>query len=189
MAEVTHSQLVKRACRWLASTRRCKLVLREVSAQCCSEIPDAIGWDARGRSTAVECKVSRADFLADKRKPSGSQRAGWWRYYMTPPSLIATWDLPPGVGLLEAGRCVRVKREAEPSLEMNAQAEAMLLVAEFMRVVGACRGRQDAVGLFAADDPELLDGLQRFRRWVDQEQAAEAKKEQAQTLKWEGENA
>jgi hypothetical protein len=40
------------------------------NASCC-EIPDAIGWTSRGKfygSIVVECKTSRGDFLADKKK-------------------------------------------------------------------------------------------------------------------------
>ena len=67
-AEVmTHGQLVERAVRWLRSYR-CGVVLSE---QACvsGEMPDAIGWKRANHSVLVECKVTRADFLADRGKP------------------------------------------------------------------------------------------------------------------------
>src|ERR1700686_5875531 len=64
-AEVmTHGQLVERAVRWLRSYR-CGVVLSE---QACvsGEMPDAIGWKRANHSVLVECKVTRADFLAER---------------------------------------------------------------------------------------------------------------------------
>jgi hypothetical protein len=66
---MTHSELCDRALRWLRGTRHCQPVFNNVAS--CSEIPDAIGWSSsykhRG-STVVECKSSRSDFYADKKK-------------------------------------------------------------------------------------------------------------------------
>src|ERR1700740_2314768 len=65
---MTHSRLVDEGVRWLRSKYRCGIVLSEQS--CCSgETPDAIGWKGRNHSVVVECKISRADFLADAVKP------------------------------------------------------------------------------------------------------------------------
>jgi hypothetical protein len=64
---MTHAQLVNLAVDWLRRYR-CGVVLSE---QACAsgEMPDAIGWKGKCRSVVVECKVSRADFLADRLKP------------------------------------------------------------------------------------------------------------------------
>ena len=64
---LTHAQLVERAVRWLRAYR-CGVVLSE---QACvsGEMPDAIGWKRASHSVLVECKVTRADFLADRDKP------------------------------------------------------------------------------------------------------------------------
>lgn len=61
--DISHAQLVTVAARWLG--RRCSVVLTEL--QTSGEAPDAIGWSHR-QSTLVECKVSRSDFLSDRRK-------------------------------------------------------------------------------------------------------------------------
>lgn len=51
----------------------------------------------------VEAKASRADFLADARKPHRLDQAtgiGRWRYYLCPEGLIQPEELPPRWGLL-----------------------------------------------------------------------------------------
>jgi hypothetical protein len=67
-------------------------------------MPDAIGWKRAHHSVLVECKVSRADFLADRAKPfrlKPQQGVGCERFYFTPPALVKVEELPPGWGLLE----------------------------------------------------------------------------------------
>ncbi len=102
---MTHGQLVERAVRWLRSYR-CGVVLSE---QACAsgEMPDAIGWKQACHSVLVECKVSRADFLVDRDKPcrqKPERGVGSERFYLTPPALIRTDELPAGWGLLEYRR-------------------------------------------------------------------------------------
>ncbi|HZQ96009.1 MAG TPA: hypothetical protein VFA67_13425 [Candidatus Sulfotelmatobacter sp.] len=102
---MTHAQLVERAVRWLRSYR-CGVVLSE---QACvsGEMPDAIGWKQACHSVLVECKVTRADFLADRAKPFRAKRdkgVGSERFYLTPPALVKVEELPPGWGLLELRR-------------------------------------------------------------------------------------
>jgi hypothetical protein len=102
---MTHAQLVERAVRWLRAYR-CGVVLSE---QACAsgEMPDAIGWKQACHSVLVECKVTRADFLADRAKPfrqKPDKGVGSERFYLTPPGLVKLEELPPGWGLLECGR-------------------------------------------------------------------------------------
>jgi hypothetical protein len=102
---MTHAQLVERAVRWLRYYR-CGVVLSE---QACvsGEMPDAIGWKRANHSVLVECKTSRADFLADRAKPfrtKPEQGVGGERFYLTPPALIKVEELPAGWGLLELRR-------------------------------------------------------------------------------------
>lgn len=66
---MTHEKLCERARRWLSGTRRCEPVFSNIAS--CQEIPDAIGWSSCygwAGSTVVECKTSRSDFHADRRK-------------------------------------------------------------------------------------------------------------------------
>jgi len=102
---MTHAQLVQRAIQWLRCYR-CGVVLSEQS--CASgEVPDAIGWKRACHSVVVECKISRADFLADLSKPwrQKPQRGmGCERFYLTPAGLLKPDALPAGWGLLECRR-------------------------------------------------------------------------------------
>ncbi|HKH99402.1 MAG TPA: hypothetical protein VJ999_09870 [Candidatus Sulfotelmatobacter sp.] len=102
---MTHAQLVEKAVRWLRSYR-CGVVLSE---QACvsGEMPDAIGWKRACHSVLVECKVTRADFLADRDKPfrqKAEQGVGCERFYLTPPALVKVEELPAAWGLLEFRR-------------------------------------------------------------------------------------
>lgn len=82
---MTHDELVERALQWLAS-RRCAPIFNNCAS--CSEIPDAIGWSSsykhRG-SLVIECKASRSDFYADKKKrfrwkqPESETMLNWGR--------------------------------------------------------------------------------------------------------------
>jgi hypothetical protein len=99
---MTHEKLVKTAVAWL---RRygCGVVLSEQS--CVSgETPDAIGWKRACHSVVVECKISRADFLADRDKPfrlKPEKGMGCERFYLASAGLIAANEVPAGWGLLE----------------------------------------------------------------------------------------
>jgi hypothetical protein len=99
---MTHPQLVEKAVRWLRRYR-CGVVLSE---QACvsGEMPDAIGWKRACHSVLVECKVTRADFLADRAKPfrlKPEHGVGCERFYLVPAGLICREELPAGWGLLE----------------------------------------------------------------------------------------
>jgi hypothetical protein len=119
-----HPVLVKHAIRWLRSFHKCGVVFGEmVSAT--SYQPDAIGWHRRF-SILVECKASRADFFADRKKgihanPDGY--AGEERWYLTPPGLVQPHELPDGWYLAECdGTRVRVVVHpplVTPSYEWN----------------------------------------------------------------------
>ena len=102
---MTHAQLVAKAVQWLRGYG-CGVILSE---QACTsgEMPDAIGWKRACHSVLVECKISRADFLADlskmfRRKPELGM--GCERYYLAPTGLLAAAELPAEWGLLECGR-------------------------------------------------------------------------------------
>jgi hypothetical protein len=99
---MTHEKLVMRAVAWLRGYG-CGVVLSEQS--CVSgETPDAIGWKRACHSVVVECKVTRADFLADREKPFRRKPQigmGCERYYLTSAELLKPDELPAGWGLLE----------------------------------------------------------------------------------------
>ena len=99
---MTHAQLVEKAVHWLRRYR-CGVVLSE---QACvsGEMPDAIGWKRACHSVLVECKVTRADFLADRAKLfrlKPEQGVGCERFYLVPAGFLRREELPAGWGLLE----------------------------------------------------------------------------------------
>jgi hypothetical protein len=135
---MTHAQLVEQAVAWLRSYR-CGVILSE---QACisGEMPDAIGWKRASRSVLVECKISRADFLADRGKPF-RQRSdlglGCERFYLTPPALLEPEELPAGWGLLEVRKrkVEMVRRSARDLRTTDGLAYEMnLLLASLRRV-------------------------------------------------------
>ena len=135
---MTHAQLVEQAVRWLRAYR-CGVVLSE---QACvsGEMPDAIGWKRASHSVLVECKVTRADFLADRGKPfrqKPEQGVGCERFYLTPPALVKPEELPAGWGLLEFRRGrIEVVQASAKNLRTAAgfRYEMNLLLASLRRV-------------------------------------------------------
>lgn len=124
--------------RWLRSYR-CGVVLSE---QACAsgEMPDAIGWKQACHSVLVECKVTRADFLADRAKPfrqKPDKGVGSERFYFTPAELIGLGELPEGWGLLELRRGrVEMLRASAKNLRSSTgfRYEMNLLLASLRRV-------------------------------------------------------
>ncbi len=113
-----HAELCALAVRWLrrpnsAGGHGCSIAVSECRSGFAGEAPDAIGFRANWNngSVVVEVKVSRSDFLADRKKPHRQPGAGMgtWRYFMAPEGVIKPDELPEKWGLLEVvkGRCVR----------------------------------------------------------------------------------
>jgi hypothetical protein len=114
---MTHKQLVRRMAQWLKGTKRMTVVMAELATRV-SETPDVIGWqsgETTAKSILVECKVSRADFLADGKKwfrRYASMGMGDLRYVAAPRGLLTPEEMPDGWGLLEVDRFVRVAKDA-----------------------------------------------------------------------------
>ena len=136
---MTHELLVEKAVEWLRRYR-CGIVLSE-QACCTGEVPDAIGWKKQCHSVLIECKVSRADFLADRQKPWRQKPelgVGTERFYLAPPKVIGPEELPSGWGLLEFSRrkvttVVKPSRKSLRSQE-GFLTEMNLLLASLRRV-------------------------------------------------------
>ncbi|TBW57497.1 hypothetical protein EZI54_06955 [Marinobacter halodurans] len=144
--------MVARAAKWLKGSCGCSVVLTELKAFTDSgECPDAVGWRSN-YSVLIECKASRRDFLADKKKhfrATPGRGVGNYRFYLCPPGVITIDDLPEGWGLLyaEAGK---IKREVAPKgntwghgnnqkfmQPRNTEAEITMLVSALRRTRGA----------------------------------------------------
>ena len=98
-----HGELVLRADKWLQS-QGFTVTLRDGFSAWTTygEKPDAIGWRDY-YSCLIECKSTRADFLADRKKQFRAEPhlgMGDWRFYMCPPGVIHVDDLPDSWGLL-----------------------------------------------------------------------------------------
>jgi len=132
---VSHAELVERAVRWLRRTMGCGVVLAERHSVAV-ETPDAIGWKY-GQSHMVECKVSRADFRADAKKPwrlTDDSGMGRYRWYLAPAGMLRVEEVPEGFGFLEAHpRHIAVGRQAPRRDGHAQQGEIHLLVSELRR--------------------------------------------------------
>ena len=96
---MTHTDCVQYAYRYLC--KRCNVVLPEFFTHN-GELADVIGFKNE-LSTLIECKVSRGDFLSDKKKyfrMHPEKGMGDYRYYCCPKGLINKKELPDGWGLL-----------------------------------------------------------------------------------------
>jgi len=136
-SRMTHAQLVAKAVEWL---RRygCGIVLSE---QACvsGEVPDAIGWKGACRSVVVECKLSRADFLADRVKPfrqNPELGLGCERWYLTPAGLLSVAELPRCWGLLE---CKAGKLHIAAKASRNSQRTSTGLLYEMNLLLASLR--------------------------------------------------
>ena len=103
MPSELHDELCTRSEKWLKS-QNCGVTFNDSfqAVTYSGEQPDAMGFRS-GCSILIECKASRSDFLADKKKrfrKDPSLGVGDWRFYMSLPGVINISDLPDGWGLL-----------------------------------------------------------------------------------------
>jgi len=129
---MTHDELVKKAVSWLKGRGGCGVAVPELVTWLVEQ-PDAVGWRANGAiCIVIECKLSRGDFLKDKRKffrAEPGEGAGNNRYYLTPAGLLDPYELPENWGLLEIhGRRVKkIKESGDFEIaDNNFKSEAML---------------------------------------------------------------
>lgn len=134
---VSHDVLVVAARNWLRKAKRCSIVVSEIACMG-MESPDALGW--HGRTThLVECKTSRSDFLADRKKFFRQHLAsgmGDYRYFLTVPGVIREpSELPQGFGWLELqGSKIKVVTPASPQSEKSVNYETYCLLSLIRRL-------------------------------------------------------
>jgi len=95
---MTHKDLVEISYKWVLKNASCGIAFKELVSTD-REIPDVIGFNSWS-SIVIECKVSRGDFLKDKKKPHRAKGMGAYRYYSCPTGLIKKEELPPKWGLI-----------------------------------------------------------------------------------------
>lgn len=131
---MTHKQLVNRAAAWLRNYG-CTIVITELNTLA-RETPDAFGYKT-GRSILVECKASRSDFLADKKKSfriCPEYGMGDKRYFMVPYGLVKADELPEGWGLLEVSEKRVYHTKQATTVRPNKHAETILLASVIRRL-------------------------------------------------------
>lgn len=140
---MTHDELVRRACEWLAGENRAHAIVPELFTQAIGESPDVISWKVtRGivSSTLIECKASRTDFKADFNKPFRRNPAlgmGRYRWYFVPHGLVSPGEVPERWGLIWClPRGIKKVKVAFPYTddERNTLSETVLMVAALRRV-------------------------------------------------------
>lgn len=143
---LTHGELVKIAKRWLEKAKGCGVAVPEL-VSITTEIPDAIGFRS-DYSILVECKISRADYLADMKKEFRAfpeLGMGDYRFYMCPTGLIKPEELPKKWGLVyvnENGKARQIvggngnmhHKWEEWRFEKNSNAEYRLMYSLLRRV-------------------------------------------------------
>lgn len=127
-----HALLVELAQKWLMGAGKCVVSATEIQTWTNMEIPDAIGFDYTGRCTIVECKVSRSDFLSDKKKrfrKMPEMGMGAKRYFLTQKGLIGPAELPERWGLIYVyPKVVKCVKQARPFDDRNIYAERRCMV-------------------------------------------------------------
>ena len=129
MKQWTHRELCDIAVKWLKRPHSqkghgCNVAVSEVASGWNGEIPDAIGFRCSGYmdgSVVVEVKVSRSDFLSDKKKPHRKEPEkgmGDWRYFLCPEGIIQPEELPEKWGLLYVTKRGGIKPVSGPVSNM-----------------------------------------------------------------------
>lgn len=111
-----HHRLTKLGASWLRRNGF-GVVTTELTSFGNRERPDVLGFRS-SCSAMIEVKVSRADFLADQKKPERTCGGiGVYRFYLCPEGLIRPEELPAKWGLLYvSGRSVKAVRKATGNL-------------------------------------------------------------------------
>jgi len=140
--KISHEELVDRAFTYLKFSIDCSVVFKERITST-SENPDAIGFRG-GFSYLIECKSSRSDFLADKKKyfrRDPSYGMGYERYFMAPVGMFEPSEIPDGWGLLEVyeklprqNRQVKKTKDSKSFVERKLQNEVSYLVSAIRRI-------------------------------------------------------
>lgn len=122
-----------------------------------AEIADVLGFSRQG-SYMIEVKVSRNDFLRDKKKLHRAiedRGVGNYRYYCCPKGLIGVFDIPSGWGLIWVYPSGYAKQVLRPQRKKaNIEAERNILYSYARRAV--VKGLHAEILRSMADDKARL---------------------------------
>lgn len=99
---MTHKEAVEIAYKWVLNNGSCGFAFKEL-VTIAGEIPDVIGFGGWDHSIMIEVKVTRSDFLADRKKVFRIHPhlgVGKHRAFCCPTGLIKKEELPEGWGLI-----------------------------------------------------------------------------------------
>lgn len=142
--KVTHSELIKISARWLRRKNEnikvpnCSLILEDQVTTCSSgEVPDVLGFNYL-TSVMIEVKVSRADFLRDKKKifrVKPEMGMGKLRFFCAPKGIIKVSEVPEKWGLLELNddKKIDLIKNATPQ-EADHSCEVTMLLSKIRRM-------------------------------------------------------
>ena len=139
-AAFSHRELCKKAAKFLKSKgiqpfHKCQYVVCELERATGSESPDAFGI-CNNSSQLIEVKVSRSDFLADKRKwfrQNPKQGIGDYRSYLCPEGVIKKNDLPEKWGLLWINDKGKIFEVLKPEKQEACKQEEIYLMMSILR--------------------------------------------------------
>jgi Holliday junction resolvase len=126
---MTHKKLVEIAYRWMLKNAGVGIAFKELKSLD-REIPDVIGFDS-WQSVLIECKVSRSDFVKDKKKKHREQGMGTWRFYCCPAGLIKKEELPEKWGL------IYVNEKGKARIEYDCRKKQVLVPASHYKANGS----------------------------------------------------
>lgn len=161
----THRKGCEIAANFLRSRMNCGAVFIEPNSFDNKESPDAIGFRPGGCSILVEVKITRADFLTDKKKPhriDPTTGMGAYRLYVCPENVINVEDLPPKWGLLYFTPRKSLKPIHVPDMQISALQSPEQYQAYIDRQVAA-RGNAP-LPRYLAGYQDMLDGFAHFER-------------------------
>lgn len=150
MKKYSHNDLVESARRWLCKTN-CVVITEMSGGWGTNEKPDAIGWNKGSITTLIECKVSRQDFLSDRKKPfRNGVGMGTFRYYLVPEGVAHPFEMPMNWGLLEFQN-----KKKRPKIVKHAQMqpiknwhEEMSILCSALRRIGGLRKEGVSVKIY-----------------------------------------
>jgi len=162
MSDWTHKKLVRRMAAWLKGSQRMTVVCAELTTRN-SETPDVIGWVGGAASVLIECKVSRADFLADAKKHFrryADMGMGDKRYMAAPPGIIRPDELPESWGLLEPTPYTGMKRDYIKTI-VEAQHQEASKRNECVMLMSALRRLEISTAVYVVHDDAENDQVDR----------------------------
>lgn len=159
----THREGCEIAANYLRGRMNCGAVFIEPNSFDNKESPDAIGFRSGGCSVLMEVKVSRADFLTDKKKPhrmDPTTGMGAYRFYVCPQDVIRVEDLPPKWGLFY----FTPRKSLMPVHVPDMQYSSLSSPEHYQKYLDEQMKRGRSVTRHMRSYMELLDGFAHFER-------------------------